>query len=495
MSGQPHASDAARPRAGTRVAGRYRLEHEIGRGGMGVVWYAVDEVLERPVAVKQVTIPPSIAPREAEVLRERVVREARAAGRVRHDSAVTVYDVVDEDGTPYLVMEMLDARSLAQLVRDDGPLTPRETARVGLAVLGALEAAHAVGVVHRDVKPGNVLVADDGRVMLTDFGIASSQGDPTITATGLLLGSPAYIPPERARGTAGGPSSDIWSLAATLWTAVEGRPAYDGDGPVAILTAVVEGRRHEPVRGGALAPVLVDVLDADADSRPSVPALRTALERVAETASDDVPDVTPVTAQPGQREQTQVLAALSGAPKPTRPKQRPPSPHVRRRRIALAAVVAAGVAAGIAGWQLGGSGGSSIPLTTFHAQNGWTVGVPDGWVPAGFPDKSWREPGSFSTYVQIQVGEGANAKQSLTNLALGKPTKVGGFRQLSLTGDADQATLEWLEDTTSGAQLHLRDTYTEAGGKTYAFVEVAGAKDWAAAQKTFSAIRKSFRTS
>jgi len=388
---------------------------------------------------------------------------------------------------------MLDARSLAQVIRDDGPLTPREAARVGLAVLGALEAAHAVGVVHRDVKPGNVLVADDGRVMLTDFGIASSQGDATITATGLLLGSPAYIPPERARGTAGGPSSDIWSLAATVWTAVEGRPAYDGDGPVAILTAVVEHRRHDPVRAGALGPLLISVLDADADARPDAATLRTALERVAETASDDVPDVTPVTAHPGQREQTQVLAALTGetkAPREKAPRSRP-SPAVQRRRIAFAAVITAGAAAGVIGWRLGDSG-SSVSLTTYRSGNGWSVGVPEGWTDYSEGDKSWSQPGTDVVYVEVDQNPSDDAKASFTQTISRQRAAYPGLEVLSgPSGSSTDATVEWTQPQ-GGTTLRIRDVHLVRGSHRYSLVFAAPVSDWSRYTKTWSSIQRSF---
>ncbi|MDT7573508.1 MAG: eukaryotic-like serine/threonine-protein kinase, partial [Actinomycetota bacterium] len=243
------------------VAGRYRLLDRLGSGGMGTVWRAQDGVLGRDVAVKEVTFPPGVSDEEREVLRERTRREARAAARLDHPSAVTVYDVAEEDGTPYLVMELVEARTLAEVVRTDGPLSPRQTAEIGIAVLGALEAAHAQGIVHRDVKPGNVLLRDDGRVVLTDFGIATFTGDSSITSTGLLLGSPSYIAPERAQGETPGPASDLWSLGATLFTAVEGRPPFDKGQPLPTLTAVVTGDHAPYVAAGPLAPLLDGLLE------------------------------------------------------------------------------------------------------------------------------------------------------------------------------------------------------------------------------------------
>ncbi|MDP9408546.1 MAG: serine/threonine protein kinase, partial [Actinomycetota bacterium] len=197
---------------GRLVGGRYRLDRPLGRGAMGTVWRGHDTRLGRDVAVKEVVLPPSLPEGERRVLRERTLREARVTARLRHPSAVAVYDVVETDGRPCLVMELVEARTLAEVVRDTGPLPPAETARVGLALLGALEAAHDAGVLHRDVKPGNVLLTRNGRVVLSDFGIATSVDDVRVTSTGLLLGSPAYMAPERARGRTPGPPSDLWSL-------------------------------------------------------------------------------------------------------------------------------------------------------------------------------------------------------------------------------------------------------------------------------------------
>ncbi|MDP9427607.1 MAG: serine/threonine protein kinase, partial [Actinomycetota bacterium] len=219
------------------VAGRYELHERLGAGGMGTVWRGEDVLLGRHVAVKELTIPTGASAADREVLRERMRREARAAAQLDHPDTVTVHDVVEEGAVTYLVLQYVEARTLTEVVEQDGPLSPQDAARVGLVVLGALRAAHARGIVHRDVKPSNVLVGRPrggapGRVFLTDFGIASVPGNPSLTSTGLLIGSPGYIAPERARGDTPGPPSDLWGLGATLFTAVEGRPAYDGGDPM-----------------------------------------------------------------------------------------------------------------------------------------------------------------------------------------------------------------------------------------------------------------------
>ena len=223
---------------GRVVAGRYRLTEVLGSGGMGTVWLAVDELLGRLVAVKEVSPPAHVTEAESQTLRERTLREARTAARLNHPNIVTVYDVVEDGSRPWIVMELVQAKSLRDIVQQDGPLSPRQAARIGLQVLAALRAAHRLGIVHRDVKPGNVLIDDDGRAVLADFGIARGLDGSTLTTSEVLVGSPSYIAPERAHGEPGGPSSDLWSLGATLYAAVEGRPPYRRDGTVATLTAV-----------------------------------------------------------------------------------------------------------------------------------------------------------------------------------------------------------------------------------------------------------------
>jgi serine/threonine protein kinase len=316
------------------VAGRYRLLRLLGSGGMGTVWRARDEVLGREVAVKEVTFPRGLSDADRAVLVERTRREARAAARLDHPSAVTVYDVVEQDGAPYLVMELVEARTLADVVREDGPLSPQRTAQVGLALLGALEAAHARGIVHRDVKPSNVMVRDDGRVVLTDFGIATSTGDSSITSTGLLLGSPAYIPPERARGKPPEPASDLWSLGATLFTAVEGRPPYSGDEPILTVTAVVTGE-HEPfVAAGPLEPVLEGLLEKEPalrlDAAGARALLREVAERRPEAATRALPVPVPVRRRSrGRRPSTSARSATSSPRRPPRSGPRCSSHHLR----------------------------------------------------------------------------------------------------------------------------------------------------------------------
>ncbi|MER5989159.1 serine/threonine-protein kinase [Streptomyces sp. NPDC001787] len=254
---------------GLVLAGRYRLGEVLGRGGMGKVWRAHDEVLHRTVAVKELTAGLYVAEADRLVLHARTQKEARAAARITHPGVVTVHDVIEYDNRPWIVMQYVDGPSLADAAKETGEMAPREAARIGLHVLSALRAAHSAGVLHRDVKPGNVLLARDGQVLLTDFGIAAIEGDSTITRTGELVGSIDYLAPERVRGGDPGPSSDLWSLGATLYTAVEGRSPFRRTSPISTMQAVVTEEAPEARNAGPLAPVITALLRKDPEDRPS----------------------------------------------------------------------------------------------------------------------------------------------------------------------------------------------------------------------------------
>ncbi|MEU6522071.1 protein kinase [Streptomyces sp. NPDC046924] len=267
---------------GRLVAGRYRLGETIGSGGMGRVWRAHDEVLHRSVAVKELTAALYVSESEQARLLTRTRAEARAAARINHSAVVTVHDVLEHDGRPWIVMELVEGHSLADAVKERERVEPREAARIGLWVLRALRAAHAAGVVHRDVKPGNVLLGGDGRVLLTDFGIAQIEGDTAITRTGEVVGSVDYLAPERVRGQDPGPSSDLWALGATLYTAVEGRSPFRRTSPLTTMQAVVEEEAGEPRYAGPLAPVISALLRKDPAMRPDAAATEQMLAEAAE---------------------------------------------------------------------------------------------------------------------------------------------------------------------------------------------------------------------
>src|SRR3954451_19912395 len=262
------------------VAGRYALTDVLGRGGMGTVWLATDQVLERQVALKEVTFSIDLTDEERQILRERTMREARAAARLDHPHVTTVYDVVEEAGKPWLVMEHVSARSLQQILEEEGPLPPAAVARIGLDVLDALEAAHEAGIVHRDVKPANVLVDAGGGACLTDFGIATTTGDSSLTTHGALIGSPSYMAPERVNGEEPRPPVDLWSLGATLYAPGEGRPPFARGEAMATMMSVVSEHPAPVLRAGPLEPVLTGLLTKDPAARPSAATARQQLTAV-----------------------------------------------------------------------------------------------------------------------------------------------------------------------------------------------------------------------
>jgi tRNA A-37 threonylcarbamoyl transferase component Bud32 len=283
-----------------RLAGRYRLGRVLGVGGGGIVREGEDTLLRRRVAIKEVRLPPLASDAERSVFGERVLREARAAARLHHPCLVTVYDVIDADEHPWIVMEYVDGTSLADLIRESGRLSPLRVARIGISLADALEAAHRAGVIHRDVKPGNVLVTDDGQLRLTDFGIAVIEGDARLTSSGMLIGSPAYTAPERARGARAGAPGDVWGLGATLFAAVEGDAPYVGEGPIATLAAVVENRRQPFRYAGPLRGVLTELMESNPARRPSLAETRRRLRKIAESIEEETPDVSPTVAMVGE---------------------------------------------------------------------------------------------------------------------------------------------------------------------------------------------------
>ncbi|WP_406739993.1 protein kinase domain-containing protein [Streptomyces atratus] len=302
MSEAEQAREPQRDKEGRLLAGRYRLGEVLGRGGMGTVWRAVDETLGRTVAVKELRFPSAIDDDEKRRLITRTLREAKAIARIRNNGAVTVYDVVDEDDRPWIVMELIEGKSLAEAVREDGVLTPKRAAEVGLAILDVLRSAHREGILHRDVKPSNVLIAEDGRVVLTDFGIAQVEGDPSVTSTGMLVGAPSYISPERARGHKPGPPADLWSLGGLLYASVEGSPPYDKGSAIATLTAVMTEPLDPPKNAGPLEEVIYGLLAKDPEQRLDDAGARALLNDVIHAPEKPDPVVPP------PAEATQVMA-------------------------------------------------------------------------------------------------------------------------------------------------------------------------------------------
>jgi serine/threonine protein kinase len=263
------------------IAERYRLVTELASGGMGVVWKGWDERLHRSVAIKQLRLQPGLSEADATIARNRAMREARNTARLHHPHAVPVYDVVEHDGQPCLIMEFLPSMSLQEAITQRGTLPPGEVARIGSELAKALTAAHRAGIVHRDVKPGNVLLAEDGTTKLTDFGISHAVGDATLTATGMLTGTPAYLAPEVARGQPASFASDVFSLGSTLYTAMEGVPPFGkDDNAMAVLHRVASGQYRRPQNSGALTPLLSQMLTVDPEARPSMTNVSRTLARL-----------------------------------------------------------------------------------------------------------------------------------------------------------------------------------------------------------------------
>jgi eukaryotic-like serine/threonine-protein kinase len=399
---------------GRLLADRYRLGEVLGKGGMGTVWRAVDETLGRSVAVKELRFPGNVDEDEKRRLVTRTLREAKATARIRNTGAITVFDVVKEDDRPWIVMELVEGRSLSDAIREDGPLTPKRAAEVGLVLLDVLKAAHAEGILHRDVKPSNVLIADDGRVVLGDFGIALIDGDPSVTSTGMLVGAPSYISPERARGQKPGPPADLWSLGALLYASVEGHPPYDKGSAIATLTAVMTEPVGPMVGAGPLAEVISGLLLKDPERRLDDAGARRLLTTVAHAPDRPVapptgdtrtialavdPQPTPTDAPPAARQAAADQARMRDAlrsvrkaatkkapepgspPAPPAPRRAPLTDVVPRRTlvIVVAALVIAllGTVIGVAlansgggGDSKGGHGGAKKPGSTPSTSHG-----------------------------------------------------------------------------------------------------------------------------
>ena len=258
---------------GRVIAGRYRLQAPIGRGAMGVVWRARDQLLDRDVAVKEVQIAETLTDAERANAYQRTLREAKTAARLNHPAVVTVYDVCEDEGRPWIVMQLVSAQSLDQVLAASGPLSPRRAAEMARQLLSALSVAHAAGVMHRDVKPSNVLLGSDDRAVLTDFGIATFQGDPKLTQTGMVMGSPGFTAPERIRGEDASPASDLWSLGATLFAAVEGHGPFERrGGAITTMSAIINEDAPEAPTAGALGPVIAALLRREPADRPDASA-------------------------------------------------------------------------------------------------------------------------------------------------------------------------------------------------------------------------------
>ncbi|MFE0625374.1 serine/threonine-protein kinase [Streptomyces sp. NPDC058864] len=453
------------------LAGRYRLGDVIGRGGMGRVWEAQDVVLRRTVAVKELTLGAHLAEDDRAVLQERMKQEARAAARINHPNVVTVHDVVEQDGRPWIVMELVDGRSLDDVVRRDGPLPPRRAAAVAAAVLEALRAAHAAGVLHRDVKPGNVLLARDGRVLLTDFGIAVVEGDSAITRTGELVGSVDYLAPERARGGRPGPESDLWSLGATLYAAVEGRSPFRRTSPIGTLQAVVYEDLPEPRAAGPLRPVITALLAKEPAARPPAGQLATTLTAIAAGG--------PRRRRPGRRRTALAVATVAGA------------------------LLLAGGGAVLAVVKDHGDG-TAVPAgyVRVHDPAGFSLAVPRGWRRQLDGDQIDYTPDNGAHRLRIGVGRaapGVNPYMHLLRLEE-KVRELPGYNRVRLHqntfrgGDGCLWEFTWTDSKEHPGPRRAADqAYVTADGSEYALYMGAPAGDWAAASAGFQVALQTWR--
>jgi WD40 repeat protein len=344
------------------IAGRYVIRAAIGQGGMGRVWRAHDRTLDREVALKEVLLPLGMAALAKSQLAERMLREARLGARLRHPAIVRVHDVLTADEHPWIVMELVEGRSLEDLIEAEGPLAPARVAAFGLSLLGALRAAHRSGVIHRDVKPANVIVEDDDAVVLTDFGIAYEMDQVSLTATGIMIGSPQFMAPERVRGESPGPASDLFSLGATLYAAVEGRAPFVRTGQLPTLAAVLSDPPDAFVHAGSLQPVLAGLLEKDPERRPTPEeaeeALRTVVALVDAPTTGDLSELRAglVSAGDAQSPEPDTVIQHDSKPAVTTPgpaeryvpaleSNQPPSPLLRRPWRIAAYIASAGAVA------------------------------------------------------------------------------------------------------------------------------------------------------
>ena len=539
--------------AGERLlAGRYELGERLGRGGMGTVWRARDRMLDREVAVKELTVS-HLPEDELEILNARMKREASAAARIKHPGVITVHDVLEQDGRPWIVMELVDGRSLADVISQDGTLLPREAAEVGAQVLAALHRGHQLGVLHRDVKPGNVLLErGTGRVVLLDFGIATYEGSAELTRPGDLVGSPDYLAPERAQGERPGPASDLWGLGATLYTAVEGESPFRRTSPLTTLAAVVGDPLPEPRRAGALGPVLAALMAKDPAARPSADeALRMLAEVTAghtmgiKAVPRSVPKV-PTQSVPVV-DRTGTAAGATGTPEPATVPHPPATPvgaalpaaadgvraepaRPRRRgrlvlkvaAVGLATALVAGLGAYLVTHRAGvaaADGATPAPTTAPPSSEGSGAAAPAGyrWTddPAGFRfplpvtggvwqrssddrNQIYYSPDDKLHYFQfaVTVGQSTRPIDHLTELETSVGT-MAGYQRVKLA-DAkvkghDAAVWEFTYAARDvGVRHAIEAEFIDDQGTAYAVYVSCPDKDWTEGERRFTTVLNNF---
>ncbi|MFJ3791810.1 serine/threonine-protein kinase [Kitasatospora sp. NPDC090091] len=446
---RPDAAEAER-----LLAGRYELGDRLGRGGMGTVWRAWDRMLDREVAVKELTVS-HLPEEELQILHARMKREASAAARIKHPGVITVHDVLEHDGRPWIVMELVDGRSLADVISQDGTLQPRAAAEVGSQVLAALHRGHQLGVLHRDVKPANVLLErGTGRVVLLDFGIATYEGSTELTRPGDLVGSPDYLAPERAQGERPGPASDLWGLGATLYAAVEGESPFRRTSPLTTLAAVVGDPLPEPRRAGALGPVLAALMAKDPADRPTADE---AARMLAEVKAGHTMGFKPVAPVKTPTQSVPVVDRSEGSEQPDPPAE-PEAPTTARP--AVPATVADTGSVPVLG---GGTGGASPAVPGVLGTTGVAGAAPEAAAahtspiaPVVHPVAPARGPAKRRNVLRLAVAALAVAvlTAGVTFLATrhsGPPAvdpvpTASGEPQPSGTADPPPTGFQWVDD-------------------------------------------------
>ncbi|HVF20147.1 MAG TPA: serine/threonine-protein kinase [Mycobacteriales bacterium] len=522
------------------IADRYLLREQVGRGGMGVVWRADDQVLGRTVAVKEVHLQPGLTDDERRAVQRRVMREARAAASLNHVGAVTVYDVVEDGEQAYIVMELIEAPTLADLIVERGALPTAEVTRIGVAVCDVLAVAHDRGIVHRDLKPANVMVTADS-VKLTDFGIATVKDDPRLTSTGIVLGSPSYISPEQARGTEVSAATDVWGLGATLYYAAAGAPPFDRGEAIATLTAVAHDELEVDPATGTLGPLLAQMLSKDPATRPTIAAVRDALVDLAAggAATAVIPLAAPALAATAAMSPTASTAAMRTVA--------PPAP-VRREVVtrrgwigpaAIAAVVAL-AAAGLlvaAPWEddergtpptgvLGeaspsaGPGESAKPQASPSTSGGLAVDLPiigdddfesytdeDAGYTVRYPE-TWERVERSATITDFrEPGTGRYLRVDWTDSPKGDPVKDWERQSKAFGASHDNYQEIRIEETEfrdhdaaiweyryadGGAILRASNLAIVTGSRGYALNFQTHDDNWAPSQELFRQMRDSF---
>lgn len=427
--GEAPAAEAAGPGSGRFVGGRFRLLERLGSGGMGTVWRAHDEIVDRYVAIKEPRVPDRLSEAERTTVYLRMQREARAAARIDHPSVVTVHDVVTEDGRPWIVMELVHGRSLAEVL-EEGTLPPQEAVRIGLAVVGALAAAHEAGILHRDVKPANVLLGRHDRVVLTDFGIAQVEGEESLTEPGAFVGSLEYIAPERVLGRRPGPESDLWSLGVVLYQTVEGMSPFRRQTTPSTMQAILLAEPQRPAHAGPLADLIAGLLSKEPRERPRAPAI---IEALRDVAQPDPGGRAPLT--------TEAVRGANGGPAPWPRRALTGLRSNRRARYGLGAVALA-----------------AVLVLVYAILDPFGGGLPRGWTTK---DESGQVHASLAVPAEYKrnVDPDSN-KDGQTEVLFSAPDQLFSIelqRVAGFTGDSREAC-EWqLEYYKDGADSTMRD--------------------------------------